>query len=115
MDELDAGGAFPDRGGHPFEAIGGAHHPVRPAYVETRCLLLNTTFVPNSHACCIARLARSEPLIPRSKPRVVPDQGTGAGLATGNHDSTRKVRRPSDAAYTAAASPAGPPPMITKS
>ena len=52
---------------------------------------------------------------PLGEAEVVLDRRALAGLATGSLALDDDGRRPSDAAYTAAASPAGPPPTMQTS
>ena len=70
---------------------------------------------PNFSAWITARSASSAPEMPAGEAEVVLDPGRGAGLAAGGDRVEHDRARPSDAPYTAAASPAGPAPTTTRS
>jgi hypothetical protein len=70
---------------------------------------------PKRSACRPARRASSAPPMPSTKPKKFSISEVCEAWPPGRSCSETAVERPSDAPYTAAASPAGPPPTIIRS
>ena len=70
---------------------------------------------PNFAAWTTARSANSPPSEACREAEVILDPHAAAGLTAGPMRSSTTVSSPSDAPYTAAASPAGPAPTIARS
>jgi hypothetical protein len=75
----------------------------------------STSSAPNFSACRPALRASSAPSIPSGKPKKFSISEVCEAWPPGTSRSTRSVDSPSEAAYTAAASPAGPAPTIARS
>jgi hypothetical protein len=76
---------------------------------------MTMTSAPKPSAWRPARRASSAPPMPSGKPKKFSIIEVCEACPPGTSRSSTTVASPSEAAYTAAASPAGPPPTIAKS